>query len=247
MATAQQSFGGDANFTATRWSVVLLAGETQSPDSDYALEKLCQAYWYPLYVFVRRRGHTEHEAQDLTQEFFCRLIERRMLRSVDQRKGKFRSFLLAAMKNFLANEWDRSQAQKRGGGQPHFSLDAETAEERYKLEPVHFDLAPETAYDQRWAQAVIERVMSRLRAEFEAAGKKSRFDELKTFLTAESDAGPYAEVGSRLGLSEQAVKGAVFRLRQRFRELFREEIAQTLADPSELEGEIRHLLASLAA
>ena len=245
MPAPDQNQTGGADFAATRWSMVLLAGQSHSPEAASALEKLCRAYWYPLYAFVRRTGRSEHEAQDLTQEFFYRLIEKRTLRAADQTKGKFRSFLISSMKNFLANEWDRAQAQKRGGGQTHFSLDAETAEERYKLEPAHFE-TPEKLYEQSWAQSVLEQVFARLRAESEASGKSRRFEELKPFLTAEPDASSYAAVGARLGISESAVKSAVHRLRQRFGELLRDEIGQTVADPREIDQEIRHLAGVLS-
>jgi RNA polymerase sigma-70 factor (ECF subfamily) len=237
--------GGGADFSATRWSVVLLAGQSHSPESADALEKLCRAYWYPLYAFVRRQGQPEHEAQDLTQAFFSRLLEKRAVRGADRSKGKFRSFLLASLKNFLANEWDRAQAQKRGGGQAHFSLDAETAEERYKLEPAHFQ-TPEKLYEQRWAHTVLEQTLTRLQREFESGGNVRRFELLKPLLTDEPGSGTYADIGSGLGMTEQAVNGAVFRLRRRFREIFREEIADTVANPGEVDDEIRHLFAALS-
>jgi len=234
----------NAEFGATRWSVVLAAGQSHSPQTADALERLCRAYWYPLYAFVRRQGYREHEAQDLTQEFFSRLLEKRALRFADQNKGKFRSFLLAAMKNFLANEWDRAQALKRGGGQTIISFDEHTAEERYRLEPMD-EATPERLYERRWANAVLEQVFNRLREEFDAAGRTGRFDGLKPFLTNEPGAGSYAETAVQLGMSEQGVKSAVHRMRQRFGDLMREEIGQTVADSREIDSELRHLLGVL--
>lgn len=233
-----------AEFGATRWSLVLAAGQSHSPETADALEKLCRAYWYPLYAFVRRHGYREHEAQDLTQDFFTRLLEKCALRAADQTKGKFHSFLLAAMKNFLANEWDRSQALKRGGGQAIISIDQQTAEERYQLEPMD-ESTPERLYERRWADAVIGQVLARLRGEFDSAGKTGRYDALKSHLTGERGAVSYAEVALRLGVSEQGVKSAVHRMRQRFGELMREEIGQTVADSRGIESEMRHLLAAL--
>jgi len=236
---------GHGAFETTLWTVVLQAGQTESPQSQAALAKLCQAYWYPLYAFVRRQGQGPDEAQDLTQEFFCRMIEKNYLQAADPRRGRFRSFLLASLKHFLANEWHRSQTQKRGGGAVVFSLEAEQAEERYSHEPAD-GRTPEKIYDQRWAQALVEQVMTRLQAEFSETGKAERFDTLKAFLL-DDDAASQAEIAERLGMSESAVKSALHRMRQRYGELFREEIANTVASPAEIDDEIRELFAALGS
>jgi RNA polymerase sigma-70 factor (ECF subfamily) len=226
--------------------VVLTAGHGSSPQAGRALEELCRAYWYPLYAYVRRRGHSPHEAEDLTQEFFARLLAKNYLAAVDREKGKFRSFLLASLKHFLANEWDRARAAKRGGGQPHLSLDIQTAETRYRSEPAD-DLTAEKLLDRQWALALLDQVLSRLQAEFVADGKKKQFDELKVWLTEGKGATSYAEAAAKLGTTEGAVKVAVHRLRRRYRELLREEISHTVATPAEIEEEIRHLFAAFAS
>jgi len=225
---------------------VLTAGHGSSPQAGRALEELCRAYWYPLYAYVRRRGHSPHEAEDLTQEFFARLLAKNYLAAVDREKGKFRSFLLASLKHFLANEWDRARAAKRGGGQPHLSLDIQTAETRYRSEPAD-DLTAEKLLDRQWALALLDQVLSRLQAEFVADGKKKQFDELKVWLTEGKGATSYAEAAAKLGTTEGAVKVAVHRLRRRYRELLREEISHTVATPAEIEEEIRHLFAAFAS
>ncbi|MCI0536807.1 MAG: sigma-70 family RNA polymerase sigma factor [Verrucomicrobiales bacterium] len=232
------------DFRTTHWSVVLLAGRDQSPEAHGALEKLCRAYWYPLYVFVRRQRYEASEAQDLTQEFFATLLEKNTLQHADPRRGRFRTFLLSSLKNFLANDWDKKRALKRGGGQPIFSLDDVDVEARYQLEPAH-DLTPEKMFERRWAETVFERVMRCLREEYASTGKAERFEALKPFLSAEGKPATYAQVGQVLGLTENAVRSALSRLRQRSRELFRHEIAQTVASPEEIEDEIRYLFAAL--
>jgi len=230
------------HFELTRWSIVRAAGR-DTPGARDALQHLCTAYWYPLYAFVRRQGNPPDAAQDLTQEFFTRLLEHDWLADVDQNKGRFRSFLLASMKHFLANEWDRDRAKKRGGGRSPISLDALTAESRYAMEPAGAE-TPETIFQRRWALTLLEQVMTRLRGEFTAAGKAEIFDELKAMLTG--DKTPYAEVGQRLGMNEGAVKVAVHRLRKRYRDLIREEIAQTVESDGEVEDELRDLMSALA-
>jgi RNA polymerase sigma factor (sigma-70 family) len=237
---------GRHSFAATRWTVVLTAGHGLSPQAGRALEELCRTYWYPLYAYVRRRGHNPQEAEDLTQEFFARLLARNYLAGVDREKGKFRSFLLASLKHFLANEWDRAQAQKRGGGQPHLSLDTQTAETRYQSEPAD-DLTPEKLLERRWALALLDQVLARLRAEFVADDKEKQFDELKVWLTEGKGATSYAVAAARLGTTEGAAKVAVHRLRRRYRELLRDEISHTVATPAEIEEEIRHLFAAFAS
>jgi RNA polymerase sigma factor (sigma-70 family) len=235
----------EAAFSTTLWTVVLHAGEVDSPQASAALDKLCRSYWYPLYVFVRRQGYDADHAQDLTQEFFYRLLQKNYLQAADRNRGRFRSFLLSALKNFLANEWNRSQCQKRGGGATFFSMDAEGAELRYTQEATEA-LTPEKAYQRRWAQALVEQVMTRLRDEFVQEGKVERFEAFKSFLV-DHNAASQAEIAASLGLSESAVKSALFRMRQRYVELFREEIAQTVASTAEVEEELRELFAALAS
>lgn len=215
-----------------------------STQARRALEHLCATYWYPLYAFVRREGHGADDAQDLTQEFFARLLEKNWLDAVDRERGKFRSFLLAAMRHFLANEWDRARRLKRGGGQVILSLDAESAESRYALEPAD----PATAdriFERRWALTLLEQVLNRLRKEFAGAGRGKLFDELKSALTGEKV--PYAEIAARLNLNEGAVRVAVHRLRLRYRDLVRAEIAETVATEDEVDAEVQHLFAALAS
>lgn len=235
---------GHASFNTTHWSVVLAAGERDSARAQTALAQLCGAYWYPLYAYVRREGYALHDAQDLTQEFFARLLARDFLRSVAQEKGRFRSFLLVALKRFLVNEWERTHAAKRGGGTTLIPLDEVMAESRYSREPAH-QLTAERIYERRWALTVLEQVLGRLRQECVAADRERQFEELKTFLSAEKSGQSYAEIASRLGLSEGGVKSAVSRLRARYRELLREEIAHTVASRAEVEDELRHLIVVL--
>jgi RNA polymerase sigma factor (sigma-70 family) len=229
-------------FVPTRWSVVLAARQEDSPQAEEALAALCQTYWYPLYAFVRRQGHSSADAQDLTQEFFARLIEKHYLGRIQREGGRFRSFLLAALKRFLANEWDRAHAQKRGGQQTPISIDAESAETRYRLEPAH-ELTPERIYERHWAQTLLEQVLARLRTEYAAAGKGDLFERIQSSLSQPRGSVPYADIASQLGSTEAAIKMAGQRLRVRYRELLRAEIAQTVAAPSEVEDEIRHLFA----
>ena len=234
-----------SGFHSTHWSVVLVAGQNPSVESAAALEKLCRAYWYPLYAFVRRRGYPHEEAQDLTQEFFSRLLEKNALAAVDRNKGKFRSFLLASMKHLLANEWNRSQFQKRGGGFTFVSLDELRAEERYGQEPAD-ELTPEKVYERRWAETIIDSVTLQLRDEFANDGQGERFEALKVFLLAGQEPATYAAMAARLNMTEGAVRSAIYRMRQRYGALFRAEIAQTVTSLSDMEDEIRHLLEILA-
>jgi RNA polymerase sigma factor (sigma-70 family) len=229
-----------AVFATTHWSVVLAAGQSESPLAAAALERLCRNYWYPLYAYVRRRGRSSEDAQDLTQEFFFRLLDRRWLSQVDRQKGKFRTFLLVAVNHFLANEWDRAQAAKRGGGVAHFSLDDHALEARYHLETATA-LSPEQLYERCWALALLAKVLQRLREEAATAGRQEQFDELKVFLTGEKPAVPYQELATQLATTEAALKMAVQRLRRRYGELIRDEIAQTVNDPQAVEDELRHL------
>jgi RNA polymerase sigma-70 factor (ECF subfamily) len=229
-------------FTTTHWSIVLAAGDTQSPQAGAALDNLCRGYWYPLYAYVRRRGHDAEAARELTQEFFALLLGKRLLAGVDPTKGKFRSWLLGVMNHFLAHEWAKVRAQKRGGGQPVFSLDETDAEERYRLEPAD-EATPEKIFDRRWAFTVLEQAAARLRREHESAGKADLYSCLKGFVSAETAPVSYEEAARHLGLSQGAVKSAIHRLRQRYQELIRNEIAQTVTSGSEIDEEIRHLLA----
>jgi RNA polymerase sigma-70 factor (ECF subfamily) len=231
-------------FPNTRWSVVLAATQRPSPESAAALEAICRAYWYPLYAYVRRCGQSPHDAQDLTQEFFCRLLEKRWLDSADREKGKLRTFLIVALKNFMSKEWRRASAQRRGGGQEHMQFDPAFAETQYAADTSA--LAADETYDRQWALTLLDLTVARLRAEFAAAGKPADFEALKNCLMAASGAIDYATVAKQLGATEGAARVAAHRLRKRFREIYREEISQTLADGADLEGELRHLAAVLA-
>jgi len=226
--------------------VVLVAGHFSNPGAAAALEKLCRAYWYPLYAFVRRQGYSSSDAEDLTQGFFAWLLESKHLGVADQERGRFRSFLLCRLKHFLSDEFKKARAQKRGGGQHVVSLDAALAEERYDLEP-STEVSPELVFDRRWALMVMEQTVARLRTEYLAADRAELFEELKHFQPGEEAERSYAEVAARLGLSEGAVKSAVYRLRQRHRDLLREEIAQTVATPAEVEEEIRYLISIMSS
>jgi RNA polymerase sigma factor (sigma-70 family) len=234
-----------SDFSTTNWSAVLEAGRTDVARAAVALERLCHNYWHPIYVFVRRRGSNHHEAEDLTQSFFAYLLEKETLKSVDRRKGKFRSFLLAALTNFLLNEWDRRQALKRGGRREIISLDEMAAEKLYGQEPVeHF--SPEKLFERHWAITIIEQVLARLKNEYAAAGKAELFIKLEAGLTGEVTPGLYANWSAALNMKEGAVKVALHRLRRRFGELLRSEVAYTVADPAEVAEEIRHLLAAIS-
>lgn len=230
-------------FPTTSWSEVLAAGR-QSTGSQEALARLCAAYWFPIYAFIRRRGFPREDAQDLTQEFFALVLQNGFLAEVRRGRGRFRSFLLASVCNFLANEWDRSQAKKRGGGSITFSLDFEAAEGRYHREPFH-ELTPEALFEKQWAYALLDRVLGRLRAEYAGKGQSAAFDRWKQFLCGDQERGAFHRNALDLDMSDAAVKTAVYRLRQRYAELVREEIAATVAKPDEVEAEIRNLLAAL--
>ena len=236
---------GAAQFPPTLWSVVLLAGQNPSPQSEEALATLCRTYWYPLYAFIRREGYGPHDAEDLTQGFFVHLIDHHRLGKVQKEKGKFRSFLLASLRNFLADQRDKAQAQKRGGLASVISLDAQAAEDSYRVEPVETH-SPEKLYERRWALTVLQRALDRLEAEYAGRGMQKRFDQIQRFLLGEDGTATYTDVGDRLGMSEGAVKMAVLRMRHRGRELFRAEIAATVATDEEVEDEVRNLSAVLA-
>jgi len=234
-----------ASFRTTHWSAVLLAGLGDSPGSWRALEDLCQAYWYPLYAYVRRKGYATEDAQDLVQGFFEMLLRRRDLALVHPAKGLFRSFLLGSLNHFLANQWDRSQAAKRGGRGQTVPLEGLDPENRYRHEPVDNE-TPENLYERAWAQRLLERVLGRLRQESVEGDRLERFECLKEFRLGDREGTPYAELATRLGMTEPGIKSAVHRLRQRFRELFRDEIALTVSGEHEIDDELRHLARVMA-
>ena len=233
----------DAWFVTTHWSVVLSAREPESAQSAAALETLCRTYWYPLYAFLRRQGRTPQDAQDLTQGFFARLLQKDYLRAAAREKGKFRTFLLVALKRFVANEWDREHAQKRGGFAPVVAIDQEFAESRLAADPSP-NVQPDVLYDRQWAMTLLERTMSRLQEEYTASGRAKLFEYLQTCLGRDESALPYAEIAARLKLTEAAVKMAVHRLRARYREILRAEIAHTVSSAEEVEEEVRHLFSA---
>jgi RNA polymerase sigma factor (sigma-70 family) len=225
--------------------VVLTARDKASPVSAEALEKLCRAYWYPLYAFVRRLGNDPHDAQDLTQEFFARPLEKDWLDAVERERGRFRTFLIMAVKRFLANEWKKMRAAKRGAGQECLSLDAAYAEERYLSEPTAAALPADDLYERRWALTLLEQAMARLRAEYESDGRGEDFNRLKEYLTAERGGIPYGEIARKMGATEGAARVAVHRLRKRFREVFRATIADTVSSAEDLDAETRCVLEAL--
>jgi RNA polymerase sigma-70 factor (ECF subfamily) len=231
-------------FPNTRWSVVLAATQRESPGSAAALEAICRAYWHPLYTYVRRCGQPAHDAQDLTQEFFRRLLEKRWLDSADRDKGKLRTFLIVALKNFMSKEWRRASTQRRGGAQPHIQFDTAFAETQYAADSSL--LTPDETFDRHWALTLLDLTVNRLRAEFVAAGKPADFEALKNCLLAGRGTIDYATMAKQLGANEGAARVAVHRLRKRFREIYREEISQTLSHEADLDDELRHLSAALA-
>ena len=233
------------DFATTHWSVVLAAGGRDSTESRRALEALCEAYWYPVYAFVRRQGYGADEARDLTQGYFLRLLDKDFLADVRPELGRFRSFLIASVKHFLSNERDRERALKRGGGQATVPLDGELAEGRYRIEPPD-TLTPEMLFERRWATTVLDRALERLRTQASRESEAARFERLKAYLTGVSPASSYREAAADLDMSEAAVKTAVHRWRKRFGEVLRAEIAETLSDPREVDDEIRYLLTRLA-
>lgn len=232
-------------FATTSWTQVLAARDAPSSESRQALEALCQSYWYPLYAFVRRQGNDPEEARDLTQGYFAQLLEKGYLEDFDPSLGRFRVFLKASVKNFLSKERDKAHAWKRGGHVRIVSLDADEGEGRYRYEPVD-KLTPEEIFERRWALTLLERVLGKLRQEFEDAGRGDEFAKLKGYLTGEDSRVPYREVARELGSSEPAVRTSVHRLRQRFGKLLRQEIAETVASPNEVDDEMRHLLQVIA-
>ena len=236
------TLAGASGFPTTKWTVVIAAADPHRTEARAALVLLCEHYWYPLYVYVRRRGHSADEAQDLTQEFFVHVLEGRYLDRADPEKGRFRAFMLSSLKFFLADQGDRSRARKRGGGAV-LSLEFSSGEERYLREPAHSE-TPDLIFDRRWALSVLDRVMDRLRDEFAQHGRVDHFDRLKGFLLDQA-ATPYATLAQDMHTSEGALKVAVHRMRKRYRELFRQEIAETVADPADAESELRYLAAAL--
>jgi RNA polymerase sigma-70 factor (ECF subfamily) len=245
IATGDVSPGQATLFRTTHWSVVLTAADADSPQAAEALARLCAVYWYPLYAYVRRHGHPPDDAQDLTQEFFSRLLAKNYLRSLDRQKGRFRSFLLAAMEHFLAKEWRDSNRLKRGGGRVIVSLDECDAEGRYRVDAVESTTA-ERIYERRWALALLDQAMKNLRHEFAAADRLQLFEALEVYLTGERTNTKYEEVGKKLDMTQGAVKVAVHRMRARYGELVRAEIAHTVSRPEDVDDELRHLLAMLA-
>jgi RNA polymerase sigma-70 factor (ECF subfamily) len=230
-----------ARFATTRWSVVMAARQEDSTESMDALQTLCRAYWHPLYAFVRRLGNSAHDAQDLTQEFFARLLEKHWLEAADRERGRFRTFLIMALKRFVANEWDKRQSAKRGGGQSFVPLDTKFAEERYLADPSPA-LSPDHLYERRWALTLLARALARLREEYEADGRGADFACLKSYLTAERGTIPYGEIARELGTSEGASRVAVHRLRKRYREVFRETVSDTVSSADEIDTEMRYVV-----
>ncbi len=233
-----------SDFRTTRWSVVIEAGRSTSPQSRQALESLCACYWPPLYAFIRRRGYRAEQAQDLTQEFFTQILEKNSLQAADRRRGKFRSFLLASLKNFLANQHRAVMAQKRGGGLRSVSLDFQAAETKYSLTPED-KLTPDRIFERQWALLLLERALRQLAEEQSAAGNGAQFEQLQGFLTVQNEGDSYREVADRMAMTAGAVKTAVHRLRRRYRGLLRDEIAQTVASPDEIDEELQDLFRAL--
>jgi RNA polymerase sigma factor (sigma-70 family) len=239
---------GATSFHTTRWTIVIKAAQNQTLGGQSALAQLCRLYWYPLYMFARRRGHSPDDAQDLTQGFFLHLLEQRALAEVDRLKGKFRSFLLASFQNHLSDQSDRARRIKRGGDREFVSLDAAQAEERYRLEPVEF-LTAERMFDARWAMTLLGAAMNQLRQEYATAGKTSAFEALRVFLDPNNSKAPpsYEEVANQLQITTAAVKTLIHRMRRRYSRLLREEVSRTVSDPAEIDDEIHALCEALIA
>jgi RNA polymerase sigma factor (sigma-70 family) len=244
-AAVTSTAAGPEAFPSTRWSLVVAAGGGQTePEGRAALENLCRAYWYPIYAFIRRRGHPPEEAQDLTQEFFLRVLAGTFLARASPEKGRFRSFLLGAVKNFLSDSSDRERALKRGGGVAPLPFDFDAGESSYQREPSHEE-TPERVFQRKWARAVLDSVVGNLRDEFLKDGKLAHFDRLKIYLTGSGEV-KYAEFAKELEISEPALKSAIQRLRKRYRDLLRAEVAATVAGPSEVDEELRFLLQAIS-
>jgi RNA polymerase sigma-70 factor (ECF subfamily) len=237
---------GQLSFATTHWSVVLEAGRFDAPQAVEALETLCRTYWYPLYAYIRRRGYGPEDAQDLTQEFFAQWLRKNYPARADRAKGKFRSFLLHALSQFLADQREQATALKRGGGQIFISLDEENPEDRYRLE-MPDELTPEKLFERRWAQTILDQALARLRQEYAADGKAATYEVLRAFEPGEQSPLSYAEAAVQLGVSESAVKSLIYRLRQRHGQLVREEIAHTVPTVAEIDEELRYLVLVLRA
>lgn len=230
-------------FRTTHWSAVVQAGRFDSGEAAVALNELCQVYWYPLYAYARRQGCPPSEAEDLTQAFFARLLERNLVTKAEPQKGRFRTFLLTVFKRFLVNEWNRQHAQKRGGFQPVVSIDAALAESRFGEEPAHAE-QPDTLFERQWAMALLDQVMARLQGEYRESGRDRLFEHLEACLVRDAAALPYAEIGAKLNLTQAAVKMAMQRLRARYQAILRQEIMKTVTTPEEVEEEIQDLFAA---
>ncbi len=237
---------GRQTFATTQWTLVLKAGRQSSAGSDEALATLCQNYWYPLYAYVRRRVSDSNEAQDLTQEFFSQLLEKNYVGDADPERGRFRAFLITSFKHFLANEWNKARAKKRGGDRKRLSLDFDQGESRFQMEPSD-ELTPEKQFIQQWASTLIQQVLARLRDEFARSGKERQFDLLKGFISKQQGTSSYAETAAELGISEGTAQVAVHRMRKRYRELLWSDVSETVADPGDVDDEIRELFAALAS
>jgi len=235
-----------AQFAATSWTNVLAAQRSGSPEAAGALEKLCKAYWYPLYAYIRRKGYDPHKAQDLNQEFFYRLLKENYLGAVDRRRGKFRSFLLAALNHFLSNQRDYERALKRGGGQTLISLDETDAENRYLLEPAS-DLSPEKIFERNWFLALFDQALTRMREEHAAAGRVEVFEQLRQFIIEDAEPGDYNAVAAGVNMTPNAVAVTVHRWRERYKKLVHEEIIRTVADPTEIDDELHRFFAVMEA
>jgi RNA polymerase sigma-70 factor (ECF subfamily) len=243
-STPASSAPGDI-FATTHWTVVLAAGRRHTPQADHALEELCRTYWFPLYAYVRRRGHGKEDAEDSVQAFFARFLEKNYLAGLSAERGRFRAFLLASLKHFLINEWKKSQRLKRGGGEKNLSLDWQTADTQFQVASTA-EPSPDKAFDREWALALLAKVIGRLQAECAADGKAKLFEQLKIFLTAGKGAQSHADAAGNLGMDETTVRVAVHRLRKRYRVLLREEISQTLTDASQVDEEMRALFGAFA-
>ena len=243
--SSQATNAADDIFATTHWTVVLQAGRRAAPESDRALEELCRTYWFPLYAYVRRRGYARADAEDLTQAFFARFLAKNYLEGLSAERGRFRAYLLAALQHFLANEWDKAQRQKRGGGTTSLSLDWETADTKFQVVAQN-ELSPDQAFDREWALALLGQVIARLQTECETGGKGRLFEQLKMFLAAGKSETAQSEVAQALGMEAGAVRVAVHRLRKRYRQLLREEIAQTLSDPALVDEEMRALFGAFS-
>lgn len=235
----------DGAFLTTQWSLIVQAGQSGSMQARAALEELCQIYWYPLYVHVRRLGWGDEDSKDLTQQFFARFLENNYLKRADPERGRFRSYLLTSLKHFLTDEWEKLRAQKRGGGQRPISWEGVDPEARYLLEPTE-NLTPDRIYEKRWAAVLLDNVLKHLRDEQQKAGRAMEFDALKSFVWGDGRAGTYAEVAARLKMEENSVKVAIHRLRRRFRELLRLAVLQTVSTPAEVDAELLYLRSLLS-